>query len=198
MKGWTVEDLTPERHFLYSLVRMYQPERMIEIGVSEGFSTTAIALAMKKNCKGKLTAVDNWSRRHGGMAANEGKAAELLKASGVRGQVEFVKSDSQKFLKSRAANSHEVVWVDGDHSHKGATDDTLEALRIATKLVIVHDTENLRPVKRAMFDLEAASCAPNSPMPYVIDGYFIRAFRGFWLCDVRPHERPEGEHPIHG
>ncbi len=165
---WSVADLTEERLFLYSLVRLYKPDKIIEIGVSEGRSSCALAMALRDNDRGKLVSVDNWSRRHGGLAGSEGPAFQFLLKNGVAQYVQIVTSDSQDFLKAQAKDSADIVWIDADHSYEAAKADTLEALRIAKRLVIVHDVTNLAEVGRACRDL---GC-----------GLFIHPSRGFWLC----------------
>ncbi len=148
-----IKDLHEEKLFLYTMVRFYKPRTMVEIGVSKGDATLAIAMAMQANRKkdkitGKLTSVDNWSRRHGGQAKNSVAARHQLAANSCAQYVEFVSMDSQDFLKLQTTNSRDLVLIDGDHSYEGALADICEALRIATELVIVHDATNLEGVQK--------------------------------------------------
>lgn len=170
---WSLADLTEERLFLYSLVRLYKPDTIIEIGVSEGESTCALAMALRDNGKGKMVSVDNWSRRHGGHATDARKATARLIANGISDQVvEFVTSDSQDFLKAQARDSADIVWIDADHGYEGAKADTLQAIRIAKKLAIVHDTTNLPEVGEACQHIQNYISGMSM---------FVRPSRGFWL-----------------
>ena len=46
-------------YFLYSLVKMEQPDTVIELGVGEGVSTCMMAQALKENGKGVVGGIDN-------------------------------------------------------------------------------------------------------------------------------------------
>jgi len=46
-------------YFLYSLVKMAQPDNVVELGVGEGVSTCMMAQAMKENGKGVVWGIDN-------------------------------------------------------------------------------------------------------------------------------------------
>ncbi len=162
--------LNEEKFLLYALVRMYKPKRMIELGVSEGKSSLAIALAMEDNGFGLLTSVDNWSRRHGGKAGGPQKAQALLDSCGVGKHISLVASDSQEFLKAQKEDSQDIVYVDAGHDYDEAMQDTLEAIRVAKEFVIVHDSKNLKGVRDACLDIEK--------------GFFIDAGRGYWLYRI--------------
>lgn len=165
---WSVSNLTEERLFLYSLVRLYKPDKIIEIGVSEGCSTCALAMALRDNGKGTMVSVDDWSRRHGGKASDARPATRRLIANGISDQVvEFVTADSQDFLKAQPNESADIVWIDADHDYEAAKADIFQAVRIAKRLVIVHDVTNHAEVGRACRDLGG--------------GFFIHPSRGFWL-----------------
>ena len=58
-------------------------------------------------------------------------------------------ADSRRLLPLIAARSIEVVFVDGGHEFETARRDIREALRIAQRFVIIHDTDNPRTVVRA-------------------------------------------------
>lgn len=163
-----IADLKVEKLFLYSLVRLYKPTRLIEIGVSEGGSTCVFAMALRDNGRGQMVSVDNWSRTHGGKSSDAGPAKRRLVAADLERHVKFVTSDSQDFLRAQASGSADIVYVDADHSYEMAKADTLEALRIARRLVIVHDTTYIAEVGRACKDF---GC-----------GLFIQPAKGFWLC----------------
>jgi predicted O-methyltransferase YrrM len=164
----------PEKLFMYGLLRMIKPKRVLEIGVSRGHMTAWLALALEQNGKGRLTSVDNWSRNHGGEATNHGYALQRLKANDLQKFVDFVASDSYEYLKNCEENSFDVVWVDGDHSYEGAKRDIEEALRVASTLVGVHDTnQQYDGPKNAIEDLQGRSM-----------GCWIKGGRGIWVRNL--------------
>ena len=48
-------------YFLYSLIKMEQPDNVVELGVGEGVSTCMMAQALKENGKGVVWGIDNGS-----------------------------------------------------------------------------------------------------------------------------------------
>ena len=48
--------------FFYSLVRIYQPEIVVELGTKAGFSAYHIARGLKANKKGRLDCYDLWEK----------------------------------------------------------------------------------------------------------------------------------------
>ena len=61
IEGMDVESSYKNNNFgfmMYSLVRLYKPEKCYEFGVLDGYSTVSIACALRDNKLGNLTAVD--------------------------------------------------------------------------------------------------------------------------------------------
>jgi len=164
-----------EKLFLFGLVRMIKPARVLEIGVSAGHMTAWLALALEQNKKGELVSVDNFSKAHGGEAGDEKPARRRLAANGLAERVDFVKSDSVEFLQKQPDNSFDFVWVDGDHSFDGARADIVEALRVARYVVGVHDTNQLYDGPRE---------AIKAIMPLQTLGFWVEGCRGIWLYNV--------------
>jgi len=48
--------------FFYSLIRAYQPEKVVELGTKAGFSAYHIARGLKTNGKGSLDCFDLWEK----------------------------------------------------------------------------------------------------------------------------------------
>lgn len=48
--------------FFYSLMRIYQPEKVVELGTKAGYSAYHIARGLKANGKGTLTCYDLWEK----------------------------------------------------------------------------------------------------------------------------------------
>jgi len=59
IKGKTAYGTENFCYFLYSLVKMEQPDNVVELGVGEGVSTCMMAQAMKENGKGVVWGIDN-------------------------------------------------------------------------------------------------------------------------------------------
>jgi len=174
-----IKDLHEEKLFLYTMVRLYKPETVVEVGVSQGKSALAIAMALRDNHQkdkvpGRLKAVDDWSRAHGGKAGSKKPAFELLRKDDVARYVDFISSDSQAFLRGLGTHSIDMIHVDADHSLEMAYADTFEAMRAAKKLVLVHDTTNLPKVTEAMvlINNQMFPCSAN---------IFITPMRGYWI-----------------
>lgn len=148
-----------EKLFLLAAVGMVKPSSILEIGVSAGHATLWLAAAAQL-AGARMVSVDNWSAAHGGRAKGPEKAITRLKDNGLEGTVEFVNSDSVAYLRSCADGEFDLVWVDGDHSVEGATADIKEALRVAGKLVIVHDTNQqaYRTVREACLSVCDRGC----------------------------------------
>ena len=183
-----LKDLHPEKLFLYSLVRLYRPASVVEVGVSQGASAVAIAMALRDNDHGHLTAVDNWSRKHGGKSVSNAQALKKMFENKVEKLVTFKSSDSQEYFKEQPDNSVDIIHVDADHSREGALADIYEAIRIAKVLVVVHDSENLAGVtwacKQAQHYIYHGGHHSVEPKKHFPEGcIFVRASRGFWLAE---------------
>ena len=59
IKGKTAYGTENFCYFLYSLIKMEQPDTVIELGVGEGVSTCMMAQALKENGKGVVWGIDN-------------------------------------------------------------------------------------------------------------------------------------------
>lgn len=166
-----------EKLFLFGLLRMIKPSRVLEIGVSRGHMTAWLALALHMNGKGELVSVDNFSKAHGGQAASCEPARTRVRANGMRSPT-FVTSDSVAYLTSQPDDSFDVVWVDGDHSYDGARADIVESLRVASKVVCVHDTSQLYSGPRdAIADVLRDRQEDGS-------GFWVKGCRGIWIRNV--------------
>ncbi len=183
-----IEKMHPEKIFLYALVRMYQPKRVAEIGVSQGEATLPLALGLKHNGKGLLTAVDNWSRKHGGKSVSPKQAEELLIENKCQEFVEFRSEDSAKFFEFTGSKSVDLVIVDADHSYKGCYEDTKQALRVAKQLVVIHDPSNFHTVREACAHLSISGLVKSDLVKFTtteredVQSLFVKPMRGYWLA----------------
>lgn len=165
-----------EKLFLFSLCRMVKPQVILEVGVSCGHLTTWFALACQMNESGRVISVDNWSKQSGGQAASPVHAEARLRAQGcgLEKLVKICHSDSVAYMKSLPAASVDFVWIDGDHSLEGATADISEGLRVARKVLAVHDTNQLYVGPRTAIKGIVGSDA----------GFWVRGCRGIWLRNL--------------
>lgn len=170
----TKDFTSPEgKLLLYALVRLLRPRRVIEIGTALGHSTSWLAAALRDVGNGTLVTVDNYGQTWGGISKNDQAARARVGAAGGAMIVEYVRSNSIRYMREQPDRSVDIVYVDGDHSFKVATGDIRQAMRVATKLVIVHDTFSRpnRMVRKACAKLGG--------------GLWLDAFRGFYLVNPR-------------
>lgn len=158
-----------ERMLLYAIIAVVKPGTVLEIGVSNGRSTSWIAAALADIGAGKLLGIDKWGSEAGGKAEGPQTARERLHKAGIASYARIQTANSHEWLRKRKARSFDLVWVDGDHTRDGAEQDIREALRIARRLVIVHDTKLLPQVRKAVKAVVGDA------------GTFIDGARGFWI-----------------
>lgn len=149
-----------ERMLLYALVRHLKPHHVIEVGVLEGGTLCWIAAALQDNGFGKVTGMDLEPEFLEQAKRRVGKL-------GFQRYVNLIAGDLRETLPARPDHSAEVVWVDGGHGYDVAKSDINEAMRIASKLVVVHDSTNVAGVNRACRDVGG--------------GTWLRGFSGLWL-----------------
>jgi predicted O-methyltransferase YrrM len=110
---------------LHGLVRSLQPETCVEIGSANGASTCHIGLALRKNVRGKLYAIDphlptDWND----LGAVESLPAlrRNLRLCGIEAYVEIVRATSRE-----AAHGWnrpiDLLFIDGDHTYDGVKND---------------------------------------------------------------------------
>jgi predicted O-methyltransferase YrrM len=77
--------------FLYGLVRMVKPDRVLETGTHKGISASYMGLALRENAQGVLTTVDLTPE-------NVRDSGELFATLGLQPQVEQVYGDAAQFV----------------------------------------------------------------------------------------------------
>jgi len=172
----------PEKMLLFSLLRHIGAKKVLEVGVSAGHMTCWLAQAMKYE-NGYLTSVDNFSRAHGGQASSKEIPQKRINIAGLKDWVTLIKSDSVEFMKNQPDDTYDFVWVDADHSFKGAYDDIVEALRISKNGIGVHDVYQ-------QYDGPREACL-SIEHDMGISGTWIPGFRGTWLYFPRPTSKEE-------
>jgi predicted O-methyltransferase YrrM len=136
-----------ERMFLYSLVRGTRPERVLEIGTSQGGSALIIASALEENRRGRVYSVDPMPRIeldpalfHGRLEVVTGASPEAVDELGESGKGPF-----------------DFVLIDGIHVHEQAKLDLAASLRYIAPdaYVLLHDSFHLG-VSQAIAEVVAA------------------------------------------
>lgn len=117
--------------FLYGLVRMLKPTRMLETGTHKGISASYIGLALKANGHGTVTTVEHF-------AENVRESGELFAKLQIQKQVEQVHGDAAEFNWTRA-EAIDILFLDTEPQTRFA-----ELLRFEPKvkaggMILVHD-----------------------------------------------------------
>jgi len=120
---------------LYGLARANGARSIVEIGVMQGVTTSMLALALRQNGGGRLTAVDI-------NPANLDIARARVARNGLTDLVQFVQGDSH----SVATVEFDLLFIDGDHSYEGCAGDWEHWAPRAGPggIVCIHDTRDAR------------------------------------------------------
>ncbi|HWB61286.1 MAG TPA: class I SAM-dependent methyltransferase [Chthoniobacteraceae bacterium] len=129
---------------LHGLARSMKPEVCVEIGSARGKSACYIGLALRRNGKGKLYAIDPHSPTRWNDTQSTDTFAiitENLRKAGVAEQVEIVRETSAQ-ARARITQPIDMLFIDGDHSYEGvkADWDLFAPLVKPFGVVIFHDT----------------------------------------------------------
>ena len=116
---------------LYSLIRKFKPEVLVETGVCNGISTAFILLALHKNKKGKLYSIDfpdidgefyekdNFGENKGGAKIPNGKKPGWVIPKNLRERWTLIEGKSQEELPTLISELKEIDFFlhDSDHSY---------------------------------------------------------------------------------
>jgi predicted O-methyltransferase YrrM len=130
---------------LFSMVRLLRPSVVVEIGTARGKSCCSMALACRRNGKGKVYAIDphmrnNWTEI-GTDGDNERFVRSRVRSYGLEPWCEIIRDTSASAL-SRWRLPVDLLFIDGDHSYEGVKSD-FEGFRpwlAPGALVVFHDT----------------------------------------------------------
>lgn len=89
--------------FLYGLVRIVKPDRILETGTHWGISATFMGLALKENQKGNLTTIDF-------LEGNSRTAQRLFNTLGLSDYIEVVTSHVEKW--SPGDTQYDIILLD--------------------------------------------------------------------------------------
>ena len=139
----------PERLWLYSLARLLGATRILELGVNVGGSLSWLAAAAADNVDAfsaanidagpaHVVGVDDWSGDTGGGGrGGPEKAQARLRELALK--AEIITSPTRAFLPQADAGYYDLIHVDACHRYKEALYDVLQSIRLAPKMVVVHD-----------------------------------------------------------
>jgi len=135
---------------LYGLARLMKPEACVEIGSARGKSTCYIGLALKRNGRGKLYAIDphtrtNWNDQ--GPVDTLAIIRKNLRKARVADYVEIVRKTSGEAVAGWSARI-DMLFIDGDHTYEGVKADweRFSPFMNPFGVVVFHDTLwNIRP-----------------------------------------------------
>jgi predicted O-methyltransferase YrrM len=132
-------------HLLFSMVRLLRPSVVVEIGSARGKSSCSMALACRRNGKGKVYAIDphikNPWTEYGTGGDNESFLRSRLRSYSLEYWCEVIRDTSANALK-RWDRPIDLLFIDGDHSYEGVKADFEGFRNWLTKdaLVVFHDT----------------------------------------------------------
>lgn len=133
--GCTMEDYM----FLYALIAILKPKRIVEIGTNTGVGTITMALSLKENeIPGKIYTFD--IAKH-----VQDIAVQQINEMEVNDYIYVQHGDSDY---ARGINlPYELAYIDGDHTYEGCKKD-FENLADRAKYFIFHDTGSCVGVKQ--------------------------------------------------
>ncbi len=118
---------TDVANYYYSLTKVMRPLLTVEIGCFIGFSTLHFAKAIKEQGFGKMISIDpfDWDVDTGKEAREnrENVARRYLKKADMEDVVTYVKGTSETVypeIEERIKGKIDLLYIDGDHSVKGA------------------------------------------------------------------------------
>jgi predicted O-methyltransferase YrrM len=129
---------------LYGLARSSKPEVCVEIGSARGKSACYVGLALKRNDRGKLYAIDPHTQTNWNDTESVDTLAVItrnLQKAGVANYVEIVRKTSGEAVAGWSARI-DMLFIDGDHSYEGVKADWERFLPFMNPfgVVIFHDT----------------------------------------------------------
>lgn len=114
---------------LFGAVMSHKPDRILELGIGDGYTTMSLLYGIKFNGKGSLVSIDNYSYRNQA-------ALDMLKKAGAN---IVAPVGEEEFVKSQADDAYDFLVSDADHNNSGKwTDDIFRIVR-NDGVIFVHD-----------------------------------------------------------
>jgi len=133
--GASTEEETQE--VLYSLVRSFKPEWVLETGTHFGYGTIMLAKGCRANGMGKVISLEKDEKY-------VKSAGENIRKAGVSEYVDIVKEKSVEWMKKYDGPSFGFVFLDSDLESRIEELKILKSRKLAMGPVLVHDTSRLR------------------------------------------------------
>lgn len=151
---WTF-DLPPSYAALEHFIHAIKPRTYLEVGVSSGDSAArvyqkAISIGSPLDL---MVLVDPWNHTYGGTSSQEEVLSrmEQLMEPGSKTTLTTVKGLSQALLPNFTSGTFDLIYIDGDHSLKGAMDDVREGIRLLTDGGVLVFDDLIHPAHAADF-----------------------------------------------
>jgi hypothetical protein len=115
----TTRDFFPLKRLeaaIFELIRVFQPEAVVELGTGEGNSTLLIARALKCNKKGHLFSYDSYSERIHGFSKTSGN--DIRRRLRIIGATAFVSLNHMDIMEhSWDRDGIDLLVVDADNNY---------------------------------------------------------------------------------
>lgn len=163
-ENWATE--TEVFDFLYGIVRMTKPERVLEIGTFEGDTAIAIGKALRENGVGNLITLD----------IKDFDQEANVKEAGLDKYVKCIKEKPDEFLAQLSDNSFDMAFIDDGHSYDDCSRDLRNCHRLVKRFgyILGHDVLMINGVNLAYSAfLDAHKAQYHNLIVASYDGIFI-------------------------
>lgn len=116
---------------LFGAILSSKPNKVLELGIGNGYSTKCILAALKYNQMGALTSVDNFYDWKG----RKPDHVDELQAMGANIIVEAERA----FVHNAESNTYDFIMSDADHDHAGEWVDQIVRIAKNDAIIFVHD-----------------------------------------------------------
>ena len=125
--------------FLYGLVRLFKPKRIMETGTHYGISAVALGIACQQNGFGKVVSIEN-------DAGKVIKSRALIDSLQLGNFVEIIEDESLKYIQTLSApnDSFDFTFLDSMTPIRAAEFKLLREKELVNNLVAFHDSSRLR------------------------------------------------------
>jgi predicted O-methyltransferase YrrM len=126
--------------YLYDLCRRVKPQRTLEVGFAEGFSTMYFLAALQANGGGRHVAIDPFENTDW-----HGLGLQKVQEAGMKDKFRFMEAKSISALPALNSESasFEVIFIDGDHLFDSIFTDFVMSDAICAKegYILFHDVQ---------------------------------------------------------
>lgn len=131
---------------MYTMVRVFQVKKILEIGTHQGASSITFCQAiLDNNYKPEIWTVDSWEGFEGNEQSKNlrSRAEKHFEESGFKKYITMIEGDSKKVVPNilKKIKKVDLCFIDGDHSYEGVIAD-FNNCKNYTDLILFHDTPN--------------------------------------------------------